>query len=277
MSRTVTNALGEPLSYGGSSTAWFSASGSGPLLYGTAVNDSMWADSSVDVTVIGGKGDDTYYLYSGVNRASEVPNAGVDTINTWMSYSLPENFENLTVTGVESFGFGNNASNIINGGSGSQTINGGAGNDVLTGAGGADTFTFKRGNGSDLISDFGADDMVRLEGYGFTSFDHILANMAQEGVDLKLSLADGEYLVFANTSADQLHASQFSLALDRSVLTQTFSETSTRFSSTMVPAVSGTRSTGGHPKKGRPSPVMTSCNGTSIRSISRPPRRIHSP
>lgn len=39
MSRTVTNALGEPLSYGGSSTAWFSASGSGPLLYGTAGND----------------------------------------------------------------------------------------------------------------------------------------------------------------------------------------------------------------------------------------------
>lgn len=49
MSRTVTNALGEPLSYGGSSTAWFSASGSGPLLYGTAGNDSMWADSSMSL------------------------------------------------------------------------------------------------------------------------------------------------------------------------------------------------------------------------------------
>ena len=224
MSRTVTNAPGEPLSYSGSSTAWFSASASGPVLYGTAGNDSMWADSSTDVTMIGGTGDDIYYLYSGANRASEAPGAGLDTIKTWMSYSLPENFENLTVTGAEGFGFGNSADNIISGGSGSQTIDGGTGNDILIGAGGADTFAFKRGNGSDLISDFGADDMVRLEGYGFTSFDHILGNVAQEGGDLRLSLADGESLVFANTTADQLQASQFSLALDRSVLTQTFSD-----------------------------------------------------
>lgn len=101
MSRTVTNAPGEPLSYSGSSTAWFSASASGPVLYGTAGNDSMWADSSTDVTMIGGTGDDIYYLYSGANRASEAPGAGLDTIKTWMSYSLPENFENLTVTALK--------------------------------------------------------------------------------------------------------------------------------------------------------------------------------
>ncbi|MBP1886395.1 family 16 glycosylhydrolase [Sinorhizobium mexicanum] len=224
MSRTVTNASGEPLSYSGGSTAWFSASGSGSVLYGTAGNDSMWGDSSVNVTMIGGRGDDIYYLYSGDNQASEAPGEGVDTISTWMSYALPENFENLTVTGDDRFAFGNSADNIITGGAGSQTLDGGAGDDVLTGAGGQDTFAFKNGNGSDLISDLGADDIVRLEGYGFTSFEQILSNLAQEGANLKLSLADGESLVFANTTADQLQASQFSLALDRSVLTQTFSD-----------------------------------------------------
>ncbi|MDK1494169.1 family 16 glycosylhydrolase [Sinorhizobium sp. 7-81] len=224
MSRTVTNALGEPLSYSGGSTAWFSASGSGSVLYGTAGNDSMWGDSSVHVTMIGGTGDDIYYLYSGGNQASEAPGEGVDTISTWMNYALPENFENLTVTGDDRFAFGNSADNIITGGAGSQTLDGGAGNDVLIGAGGQDTFAFKSGNGSDLISDFGADDIVRLEGYGFTSFEQIVANVTQEAANLKLSLADGESLVFANTTADQLQASQFSLALDRSVLTQTFSD-----------------------------------------------------
>ncbi|OAP39935.1 1,3-1,4-beta-glycanase [Sinorhizobium glycinis] len=224
MSRTVLNAVGTPLYYSGSSTAWFSATGSGPKLYGTAGNDSMWGDSSVNVTMIGGKGDDIYYLYSGINRAYEAAGEGVDTISTWMSYTLPANFENLTVTGNGRFAFGNDIDNIIKGGSGSQTIDGRGGNDVLIGAGGADTFVFARGNGSDLVTDFNFDDTVRLDGYGFTSFQQILANASQEGSNLRIALADDESLVFANTTADQLQAHQFRLSLDRSVLTQTFSD-----------------------------------------------------
>lgn len=224
MSRTVLNAVGTPLYYSGSSTAWFSATGSGPTLHGTAGNDSMWGDSSVNVTMIGGRGDDIYYLYSSINRAYEATGEGVDTISTWMSYTLPANFENLTVTGNGRFAFGNETDNIIKGASGTQTIDGRGGNDVLIGGGGADTFVFARGNGSDLITDFNYDDIVRLDGYGFTSFEQILSNVAQEGADLRLHLADGESLVFANTTADELQAHQFRLSLDRSVLSQTFSD-----------------------------------------------------
>ncbi len=224
MRRSVLNAVGQPLYYSGASTAWLSATGSGPTLYGTPGNDSMYGDSSVNVTMIGGKGDDIYYLYSGINRAYEAAGEGVDTISTWMSYTLPANFENLTVTGNGRFAFGNDADNIIKGGSGSQTLDGDGGNDVLIGAGGADTFVFARGNGSDLITDFNFDDTVRLDGYGFTSFQQILASVSQEGSNLRLALADGESLVFANTTADQLQAHQFRLSLDRSVLTQTFSD-----------------------------------------------------
>jgi len=54
MSQTVTNALGIALPYSGSSTGFFSATGSGPILYGTAGNDSMWGDGSVNVTMSGG-------------------------------------------------------------------------------------------------------------------------------------------------------------------------------------------------------------------------------
>jgi beta-glucanase (GH16 family) len=224
MRRSVLNAVGQPLYYSGTSTAWFSATGSGPTLYGTPGNDSMYGDSAVNVTMIGGKGDDLYYLYSGINRAYEAAGEGVDTISTWMSYTLPANFENLTVTGNGRFAFGNDTDNIIKGGSGSQTLDGDGGNDVLIGAGGADTFVFARGNGSDLITDFNFDDTVRLDGYGFTSFQQILTSVSQEGSNLRLALADGESLVFANTTADQLQAHQFRLSLDRSVLTQTFSD-----------------------------------------------------
>ena len=82
----------------------------------------------------GGTGDDIYYLYSAINRAQEAAGQGIDTISTWMSYTLPENFENLTVTGNRRYAFGNTADNIIKGASGRQTIDGGEGNDVLTGA-----------------------------------------------------------------------------------------------------------------------------------------------
>ena len=71
MARTVVNALGDTLYYSGSSTGFFSATGSGPLLAGTAGNDSMWGDSSVNVTMAGGAGDDIYYLYTSINRAVE--------------------------------------------------------------------------------------------------------------------------------------------------------------------------------------------------------------
>ena len=230
MSRTVLNAVGDTLYFSGTSTAWFSATGSGPTLNGTAGNDSIWGDSSVNVTMNGGAGDDIYYLYSRINRASEPPGSGIDTIDTWMSHTLGANFENLRVSGNNSFAFGNGLDNIISGSDQRQTFDGGDGNDVLTGGGGADTFIFTRGNGSDLVTDFGPDDTVRLNGYGFTSFEQIRSNLTQEGADLRLDLGGGESLVLAGTRAEELKADQFALSLDRSALTQTFADDFTTLS-----------------------------------------------
>lgn len=224
--KSILNALGKALYYSGASTHWFSASGmkSGSVLAGTSGNDSMYGDAAVDVTMSGGGGDDIYYLYSTKNHVSEAAGGGVDTINTWMSYTLPANFENLTVTGSGSYAFGNSLDNIISGASGSQIIDGGAGNDVLTGGGGADTFIVTKGNGSDLITDFGSDDKIRLNQYGFTSFNQLLSHVSQQGTDLWLDFGNGEKLVLANKTAGDLQANQFQLALDRSQLTQTFAD-----------------------------------------------------
>ena len=65
---TVLNANGVPLPYSGASVNHFSATNSGPLLFGSACNDSLWGDASVSVTMYGGLGDDIYYLYSSSNR-----------------------------------------------------------------------------------------------------------------------------------------------------------------------------------------------------------------
>ncbi|UVK37514.1 family 16 glycosylhydrolase [Mesorhizobium sp. AR10] len=221
---TVLNARGVPLPYSGSSVKWFSATNSGPALYGSMYNDSMYGDAGVTVQMFGGKGDDIYYLYSSKNKAVELANQGVDTISTPMSYRLPENFENLTVTGDKRYAFGNAVDNIITGGSGQQTLDGLQGDDVLKGGSGADIFVVTSGNGSDLILDFGASDSVRVGSYGFISFEEVQLNMVQSGADVRLDLSEDEFVVFANKTIDQFTAGQFKLALDRSALELSFSD-----------------------------------------------------
>lgn len=222
MSSSVLNALGKPLYYSAPSAAWFSAIGSGPILNGTPGNDSIWGSAAVDVTMQGATGDDIYYLYSLRNHAFEAADQGTDTISTWMSYTLPSNVENLVVTGEGNHAFGNGSNNIISGGAGSQTISGGGGNDVLVGGGGADIFLFERGKGSDLVCDFGTDDVLRLKGYGLTSFEQMRAQFSQQGDDLSLDLGGGEKLVLSGVQAEDLRATQFELGLDRSHMSPSF-------------------------------------------------------
>lgn len=221
---TVLNAKGVPLAYSGASTHWFSATGSGPQLYGTSGNDSFWGDSTVKLTMYGGGGDDYYHLYSTNNKVVEDPGAGIDTIDTWMSYKLPDNFENLVVTGDNRFAFGNALDNIIKGGSGHQTLDGGLGNDVLIGGAGADTFVVSKGHGSDLIYDFGASDTVRLNGYDLNSFDAVRAHMVQVEANVMLDLGSNEVLVFKDTTIDKMQPGQFELPIDRSGMTLSFSD-----------------------------------------------------
>jgi len=55
---------------------------------------------------------------------------------------------------------------VLNGGAGDDVLNGGAGNDTMTGGEGADTFAIEADDrgGADVITDFGAEDRLRLSG-----------------------------------------------------------------------------------------------------------------
>lgn len=220
----VVNARDQVLFYSSTSHHHYSATDAGPLLTGTAAPETFWGDSRVDVTLAGAGGDDIYHLYSAKNRALEEPGDGIDTVITWMSTALPDHIENLTVTGDGRFAFGNDLDNILTGGAGRQTFDGGAGDDVLIGGGGADLFAVTQGNGSDLIVGFGADDMVRLDGYGLTSFAEVAARLGQDGDDAVLHLGGGEILVFAGTAVEDLTAAQFALELDSGDFALTFAE-----------------------------------------------------
>ncbi|QSJ17189.1 hemolysin-type calcium-binding protein [Nostoc sp. UHCC 0702] len=88
--------------------------------------------------------------------------------------------------------------NAIKGLGGNDTITGGKGDDSITGGGGQDTFIIRRGDGNDIITDFGGAgteinpvssvrteiDILKFEGEGLTAKNMILT---QNGLDLQVS------------------------------------------------------------------------------------------
>jgi Ca2+-binding RTX toxin-like protein len=71
----------------------------------------------------------------------EATNAGTDTVQALISYSLQSNLENLTLIGSVSInGTGNGLDNVIAGNAGNNILDGGTGADTLLGGAGNDTY-----------------------------------------------------------------------------------------------------------------------------------------
>jgi Ca2+-binding RTX toxin-like protein len=156
----------------GAPTMWVAGTANGQTIYGSAANDQITANGSGD-TLIGGPGDDTYVIGSPNTKIIEKAGEGVDTVQAWSSFTLPDNVENLTLMKGGLTGVGNQLANRIVGSSGDDVINGGGGNDWLYGGAGNDTFVYALGSGHVTIADFhvftvvGAEhDTLVLQGYG---------------------------------------------------------------------------------------------------------------
>jgi len=103
-----------------------------------------------DDTLVGNQGNDLYVMDSAGDRILEGLNAGTDTVETSINYTLGENLENLTLTGSASNGTGNSLNNVITGNARGNRLRGGEGNDILLGGGKADKLL--GGGGDDLLN-----------------------------------------------------------------------------------------------------------------------------
>ena len=118
-------------------------------LDGGSGNDSLIGGSGSDL-LIGGAGNDTYVVDSG-DTITEIANAGTDTVQSFASFTLGANIENLTLVGTNSiYGYGNTLNNVITGNGAANILYGGTGSDTLIGGAGNDTYVT---SGSDVITE----------------------------------------------------------------------------------------------------------------------------
>ncbi|MCK9372548.1 MAG: hypothetical protein M0P91_05075 [Sulfuricurvum sp.] len=104
---------------------------------GTTGNDTLSGTSRMH----GGRGDDTYTVDSAGNIVVENVNAGIDTVNSSITYALGANIEKLTLTGTAAInGMGNELNNTLTGNSGNNVLDGGIGIDTMIGGAGNDTY-----------------------------------------------------------------------------------------------------------------------------------------
>ena len=134
---------------------------------GNALNNVIAGNNGKN-NLQGGLGNDTYLVGTG-DTVTESANAGVDIVQSSVTWVLANNIENLTLTGSAAInGSGNTLNNVLIGNVGNNVLNGGLGKDTLTGGTGKDSFRFdttlNASTNLDTIADFKAvDDTILLE------------------------------------------------------------------------------------------------------------------
>jgi trimeric autotransporter adhesin len=156
-------------------------------LSGGAGNDRLDGGTGDD-RLAGGADNDIYIVDSAGDGVIEDAGAGIDLVQSSVTFALAANVENLTLTGTAAINgtgngldnliVGNAGANALAGGEGNDTLNGGAGNDSLDGGTGADRL--EGGAGNDIyVVDNALDLIVEVAGAGVdlvqSSVSHVLA------------------------------------------------------------------------------------------------------
>lgn len=99
------------------------------------------SSTAIANVMIGGADDDTYYVDNKFDIVTEKTNAGTDTVNSSISYTLPDNIELLNLTGTAKInGTGNSFINSLTGNAVANILNGGIGTDIMRGDTGNDIY-----------------------------------------------------------------------------------------------------------------------------------------
>lgn len=152
-------------------------------LEGKAGNDRLDGGEGND-QLIGGGGNDTYVVDSGGDTITEGSTGGVDTVESFIDYTLGNNLEHLVLRGTALSGTGNGLANTITGNEYANTLNGGTGADRLIGAGGNDTYVLDNALDQVVEEASGGSDTVRTTLNDYTLGLNV-ENLTLEGAALR--------------------------------------------------------------------------------------------
>jgi len=144
----IGNNVGNTLS-GGAGNDTISAGTGNDILDGGTGNDLMYGGLGNDVYIVDSAGDTV------VEMASDT--TGIDTVQSSISYVLPDLVENLILTGATAalVGTGNIYNNVMQANSAGSKLSGGGGNDTFIGGAGNDTFLGGIGNDTYIVDQTG--------------------------------------------------------------------------------------------------------------------------
>ncbi len=108
--------------------------------------------------MLGGDGNDSYMVRGLNDIVIEEKGGGTDIVSSSISYTLPDNVEQLRLLGEGLTGHGNALDNRLSGSDGIDKLYGHAGDDLLLGGGGNDTLW--GGNGDDILRGDAGDDTL---------------------------------------------------------------------------------------------------------------------
>jgi len=121
-------------------------------IIGNTGNNVLNGGAGAD-TMTGGAGNDTYLVDNTGDSVIEGLNAGVDRVNSSITYTLTANVEQLMLTGNAAInGTGNELDNILYGNAGVNVLTGGKGNDTYSVQNTSDTVVELAGDGTDDVN-----------------------------------------------------------------------------------------------------------------------------
>jgi Ca2+-binding RTX toxin-like protein len=110
------------------------------ILVGNSANNILDGKAGID-TMLGGLGDDIYYVDNSNDTVVENVNEGYDTIRSSVTYTASANVERLELLGSDTINaYGNELGNTLVGNSAANILDGGLGADIMLGEAGDDTY-----------------------------------------------------------------------------------------------------------------------------------------
>ena len=176
-------------------------------LIGNATDNTLDGRGGAD-SMVGGLGNDTYFVDSTADTTIEAIAEGTDRVVSTTTWQLAANIEILELSGSLAIdGTGNELDNSLLGNEQSNSLFGGDGQDTLVGNGGADYLdgqaglnTLIGGTGNDTYVINGEDDVIDEQG-GAGDVDTVLANASfalSAGLENLIMSGSGDFVGWGN-------------------------------------------------------------------------------